>query len=75
MVVADDQGPLLLTWINFNLIMAKYYIHYKVMDGFHPFLNFNSATVEVWEWINNFTHTLMGMRLLIYAGIEVSPCQ
>ena len=31
------------------------YIHYKVWDKItYPFPNFNGATVEVWEWINNF---------------------
>ena len=26
----------------------------------YPFLNFNSATVEVWEWISNFTPHFTG---------------
>ena len=31
------------------------YIHYKVWDEIiYPFLNFNGATVDVWEWISNF---------------------
>ena len=31
------------------------YIHYTVWDeNWYPFQNFNSATVEVWEWISNF---------------------
>ena len=25
----------------------------------HPFSNFNSATVEVWEWINNVTQNFI----------------
>ena len=25
----------------------------------YPFLNFVSRTVEVWEWISNFTHTVL----------------
>ena len=34
---------------------AKTYIHYKVWDEItYPFLNFNGATLEVKEWINNF---------------------
>ena len=24
----------------------------------YPFLNFNGETVEVYEWISNFTHSL-----------------
>ena len=40
--------PLLVTWFNFNPGMDKYYTHYNVWDEItFPFLNFNSATVEV----------------------------
>ena len=29
-------------------------IHNKVKDEItHPFLNFNSCTIEVWEWTDN----------------------
>ena len=32
---------------------------------------FNGVSVDVWEWINNFTsHTIPGMWLLIYAGTK-----
>ena len=32
------------------------YTDYNVRDEItYPFLNFNGATVEVWEWISNFT--------------------
>ena len=49
------QLPLLLTWFNFNPSMNKYHMPGKVWDGItYPFPNFNGATVEVWEWINNF---------------------
>ena len=35
------------------------YIQYKVRDDIsHPFLNLNGATVEVWEWVKCFHHTL-----------------
>ena len=44
---------LLLTSINFNPNMA--HMPSKVWDEItYPFPNFNVATVEVWEWINNF---------------------
>ena len=47
----------------------------KVFDEIiNPFLNFNGATVEVYEWISNFIHTLQCMWLLIHAGIKVKPC-
>ena len=37
------DGPLLLTWINFNPSMLEY-IHYKVWDEItYPFQNFNGA--------------------------------
>ena len=35
--------------------------------------NLNDAAVEVWEWLNILLHTLLDMRLLIHAEIEVSP--
>ena len=42
------QGPLLLTWTNFNPSMDKQYIHYDVCNEItYPFLNFNGATDEV----------------------------
>ena len=54
--------------------MCKY-IHYKLYNEItHPFPNFNGATVEVLEWISNFIHTLLGMWLLIHAGITVKQC-
>ena len=29
-------------------------IHYEVWDEIiYPFPNFNGATIEVWEWMNN----------------------
>ena len=44
-----QHGLILITaWIS-------NYIHYKVWDEIiYPFPNFNGATVEVWEWINDF---------------------
>ena len=37
------------------------YIHYKVWDEItYPFRNFNGATVEVWEWMINFTLHITG---------------
>ena len=37
------------------------YIHYKVWDEItYSFPNFNSCTVEVWEWISNFTPHFTG---------------
>ena len=35
----------------------------------NPLPNVNSCPVEVWEWIS----TLLGMILLIYAGIKRIP--
>ena len=39
------QGPLLLTWFNFNPNMDE--ITY-------PFPNVNGGAVDVWEWRSNF---------------------
>ena len=50
------QGPLLLTWFNFNPSMDNNHMPSIVRDGItYPFLNFNGCTVEVYEWISNFT--------------------
>ena len=38
------------------------FIGYNVWDEIaYPFPNFNGSTVEVWEMISNFTHTLLGV--------------
>ena len=37
----------------------------------YPFQIFNCLTVEVWGWINNFTHTLLDLWLLIHAGFKL----
>ena len=51
------------------------YIHYKMWEEItYPFPDFNGATVEVWEWINNFIPHFPGMWLLIHGGIKGKPC-
>ena len=55
-------------WINDN-------IYYKVWDEImYPFPNFSGITAEGSEWISNYTHILLGMWLLIHAGIKVKSC-
>ena len=49
-------------------------IHHKVWDEItYPFPNFNSATIEVGEWIYNLIPDFAG-NVIIYAGISVNPC-
>ena len=49
----------MVAWIN-------NYILYNVWDEItYPFPNFNGATVEVWEWISNFTPHFTG-HMAIY---------
>ena len=44
----NPQGPLFLTWSNFNPNMINNYIHYKVWDEIiYPFQNFKDTTSEV----------------------------
>ena len=53
-----DQGSLFLTWVNLNPIMNKYLRHFQSAEWNMKFLyhsQTNACTVEVWEWINNFT--------------------
>ena len=48
----EDLGPFLLTLIP---AWISNYTHYNVWDEItYLFLNFNGATVEVYEWISNF---------------------
>ena len=50
------------------------YVHYNMWGEItYPFPNFNGYTVEVWEWISNLSHVLLGMWLLIHAEIKVKP--
>ena len=52
------------------------HIHYKVWGEFlDTFPKFYGETLEVWEWISDSSCTLLSIRLLIHAGIEVNPCQ
>ena len=44
--------PLLLTWFNFNPSMDNSYKAWNEIT--YPFPNFNGATAEVLEWMNNF---------------------
>ena len=54
-----QPGALLVTWINFQM-------HSKGWDEItYSFPNFNGATVEVWEWINNFIPEFI-MYVIIY---------
>ena len=69
-------------WHDVILIPARMsrYNHYMVWDGdTYPFPNFSDVVVEVWKWKSNLSHTLLGVSLLIHAGINVNvnklfPC-
>ena len=66
-------------WYGLTFIPAwiRNYTHYKVWDeSTYLFLNFNGATVEVYEWISNFIPHFAGKVITyIQAGIKVKPCQ
>ena len=72
-LITPHQSPLLSTWINFNPSMNKY-LHQLKSEIMFPSLNFNSCTIEVWKWISDSSHSLLGMWLLIHAGIKVNLC-
>ena len=38
----------------------------------YPFPNFNGYAVDVWGWVRNLSYTLLGLWLLIHAGIKVN---
>ena len=49
------------------------YTHHKMWDEItHPFPSFNVATVEVWKWIRNSTHTFLCVSSLIHARIRIT---
>ena len=55
--------------------MCSNHIRNKVRDDItYSFPNLDGFTIEVWEWIRNFNHTLLGMWSLIDDGIKVNPC-
>ena len=59
--VPRNLGPISLLWINLIPTWISSYIHYKVWgEIIYPFLNFNGATVDVWEWISNFIRRFTG---------------
>ena len=67
-----SAGSLLLTW--FNLIPASIsnHTHYNVWDDItYPFLNFNGATVEVYEWISNFITLHWACDYLSMLGLKL----
>ena len=39
----------------------------------NPFANFNGYTIDIWKWKIITSQTLLGMCLLIHAGIEIKP--
>ena len=41
----------------------------------YPFPIFNGYTVEIWEWISNFTPHFILMSLLLHAWTKVNPCK
>ena len=63
---SSNRG-LLLTWIN--------PIRYKVWAGItYPFPNFNGCTIEVWEWINNFSLQFTGHVITYPWWDKIKPC-
>ena len=48
-------------WTYIKIIITTYCIYYKLWDEITYLLpNFNGATIEVWEWINNIIAHLTG---------------
>ena len=56
MAVLSAQGPFLLTWLSLIPAWISNHRHRKVGD---ELTYFNSATIEVWEWISNFIQRFM----------------
>ena len=69
----NSIGPLLLTGFNFTPSMISNNIHhYEVWDEItYPFVNFNGSSVDVWEWIKNFTPHFAG-HVIFYTEWDVN---
>ena len=72
-LVIKHQGPLLLTWFNFDPRLDKYNrMPSNVWDGItNPFPNFIADTLEVWEWISNFIPHFK-MDVITYPCLDLS---
>ena len=70
------QGPFLRTWFNFNpSVDKKLHTLHSVGCIYFSITKLNGATVDVWEWRNNFVPHFIGFYwLLIHAVINVTPC-
>ena len=76
-MIAGDLGPILLSWINFNLTISNRMVN-KVFGAItwgqitYPFPNFNNATVEVWKRIGNFIPHFVMHVVIIQTGSQVT---
>ena len=69
------QGPLLLTWINFNPSMDEYIIISIIKRGMKHLIQSQTSMVQMekMEWIRNYIPQL-GKWLHIHAGFKSKPC-
>ena len=71
-IQTTPRGPFYHHGLTLIPVEISNYIHYKVWDEItNPFLNFNGATVEVFEWISNFIPHLTG-RVITYPCYDES---
>ena len=74
LILAIDDTNLVKTDFSYLGPRISNCTHYKMCDGIiYPFRNFNSATVEVWEWINNFIPHFTG-HFIIYLSLLYVFC-
>ena len=69
----DPKGPFYYHVLTLIPVWMSNYICCKMFNDItYPFPNFSGATVEDWEWMNDFIHISPGMWLLMHAGIKVN---
>ena len=69
--MADGLGPLYKQGLTLISAWLSNYMPSKLWDEIaYWFPNFNSATIEVWEWIG-LSHILWWVSLLIHAVIKL----
>ena len=55
MIFVNTRCPFYLHGLTLTPAWISYHIHHKMWNEItYPFPNFNGATIELWEWVNNF---------------------
>ena len=62
------HGNIISVWI------SNHMLHEVWNDITYPFPNFNGCTVEIWQFISDFTSNFICTLLFFHVVIKVDPC-